>query len=179
MESKNGSDHSEWISNSYVVSSSSPVALSASQLPRSRQWDSLATRWRPRWHFSLAGPKGYGHWIRAVSHAPSERLVWGRRSRVSLLPEKGLFIVTELLMRLARFRPERWEDGSLQESIGWAYLPFNGGPRICLGRACSIFFRVPLSLANEDLCRGVCAFGSFVCSCKGITGFPWPGFAKG
>ncbi|KAH8882468.1 cytochrome P450 [Thozetella sp. PMI_491] len=32
-----------------------------------------------------------------------------------------------------RFRPERWEDGSLK-SIGWAYLPFNGGPRICLGQ---------------------------------------------
>lgn len=32
------------------------------------------------------------------------------------------------------FRPERWEDGSLHEKIGWGYLPFNGGPRICLGR---------------------------------------------
>lgn len=31
------------------------------------------------------------------------------------------------------FRPERWEDGSLKD-IGWAYLPFNGGPRLCLGR---------------------------------------------
>jgi cytochrome P450 len=28
------------------------------------------------------------------------------------------------------FRPERWE--TLRP--GWAYLPFNGGPRICLGR---------------------------------------------
>ncbi|KAI9712599.1 MAG: hypothetical protein M1828_001665 [Chrysothrix sp. TS-e1954] len=32
------------------------------------------------------------------------------------------------------FKPERWEDGTLQERIGWAYLPFNGGPRICLGQ---------------------------------------------
>lgn len=32
------------------------------------------------------------------------------------------------------FRPERWEDGTLHERIGWGYLPFNGGPRICLGR---------------------------------------------
>lgn len=31
------------------------------------------------------------------------------------------------------FRPERWEDGALN-NIGWAYLPFNGGPRLCLGR---------------------------------------------
>jgi len=33
----------------------------------------------------------------------------------------------------AQFRPERWLDDSLKD-IGWAYLPFNGGPRICLGR---------------------------------------------
>lgn len=30
------------------------------------------------------------------------------------------------------FRPERWETGELT-NIGWAYFPFNGGPRKCLG----------------------------------------------
>ena len=30
------------------------------------------------------------------------------------------------------FRPERWETGELVD-IGWAYFPFNGGPRQCLG----------------------------------------------
>lgn len=30
------------------------------------------------------------------------------------------------------FRPERWETGELS-NIGWAYFPFNGGPRQCLG----------------------------------------------
>ncbi|EFQ97097.1 hypothetical protein MGYG_00140 [Nannizzia gypsea CBS 118893] len=30
------------------------------------------------------------------------------------------------------FRPERWEDGQLQPR--WEYLPFNGGPRICIGQ---------------------------------------------
>lgn len=30
----------------------------------------------------------------------------------------------------AEFRPERWET----IRPGWEYLPFNGGPRICLGR---------------------------------------------
>ncbi|PQE18082.1 cytochrome P450 alkane hydroxylase protein [Rutstroemia sp. NJR-2017a BVV2] len=28
------------------------------------------------------------------------------------------------------FRPERWED----LRVGWQYLPFNGGPRICIGQ---------------------------------------------
>jgi cytochrome P450 len=28
------------------------------------------------------------------------------------------------------FKPERWEG----RKIGWEYLPFNGGPRVCLGR---------------------------------------------
>ncbi|KAL4871573.1 hypothetical protein BDV12DRAFT_183679 [Aspergillus spectabilis] len=30
------------------------------------------------------------------------------------------------------FHPERWEDGKLQPR--WGYLPFNGGPRICIGQ---------------------------------------------
>lgn len=32
------------------------------------------------------------------------------------------------------FRPERWEDGKLLRDVGYGYLPFNGGPRICLGQ---------------------------------------------
>lgn len=34
------------------------------------------------------------------------------------------------------FRPERWEENGRH---GWEYLPFNGGPRICLGRECLSF----------------------------------------
>ncbi|KAB8238392.1 hypothetical protein ETB97_012285 [Aspergillus alliaceus] len=30
------------------------------------------------------------------------------------------------------FRPSRWNDPSLRP--GWGYIPFNGGPRICLGQ---------------------------------------------
>jgi cytochrome P450 len=30
----------------------------------------------------------------------------------------------------SEFRPERWE----KRQVGWEFLPFNGGPRICLGR---------------------------------------------
>lgn len=31
------------------------------------------------------------------------------------------------------FRPERWGE-PLVKKLGWAFLPFNGGPRICLGQ---------------------------------------------
>ncbi|KAK8165332.1 cytochrome P450 [Phyllosticta citrichinensis] len=31
------------------------------------------------------------------------------------------------------FRPGRW-DGDLEKRVGWGYLPFNGGPRVCLGQ---------------------------------------------
>lgn len=36
------------------------------------------------------------------------------------------------------FIPERWRD----LRPGWAYLPFNGGPRICIGREYPLIFRV-------------------------------------
>ena len=38
------------------------------------------------------------------------------------------------------FRPERWIDGEGDGEdkkglrVGWEFLPFNGGPRICIGR---------------------------------------------
>lgn len=34
------------------------------------------------------------------------------------------------------FRPERWidQDGVKGLRIGWEYLPFHGGPRVCIGR---------------------------------------------
>lgn len=31
------------------------------------------------------------------------------------------------------FRPERWESDALKD-VGYGYLPFNGGPRVCLGQ---------------------------------------------
>lgn len=37
-----------------------------------------------------------------------------------------------------QFRPDRWdprpEKGPDLRNIGWGYLPFNGGPRVCLGQ---------------------------------------------
>ena len=34
------------------------------------------------------------------------------------------------------FKPERWLDKEEKKGlrVGWEYLPFNGGPRICIGR---------------------------------------------
>lgn len=35
------------------------------------------------------------------------------------------------------FRPERWDSNVTEynlNNIGWGYLPFNGGPRTCLGQ---------------------------------------------
>ncbi|KAI9892832.1 MAG: hypothetical protein M1814_000991 [Vezdaea aestivalis] len=33
----------------------------------------------------------------------------------------------------SEFRPERWENGAL-DRIGWGFMPFHGGPRLCLGK---------------------------------------------
>jgi cytochrome P450 len=32
------------------------------------------------------------------------------------------------------FRPERWDEDLPEYTKTWGYLPFSGGPRICLGR---------------------------------------------
>lgn len=32
------------------------------------------------------------------------------------------------------FHPERWENTDLEKKVGWGFMPFHGGPRICLGK---------------------------------------------
>ncbi|KAK0116170.1 hypothetical protein ONS95_013200 [Cadophora gregata] len=46
------------------------------------------------------------------------------------------------------FRPERWDpredDNSIDlKNIGWGYLPFNGGPRVCIGRKFMLGIPIP------------------------------------
>jgi cytochrome P450 len=49
------------------------------------------------------------------------------------------------------FRPERWEGDDLKD-IGWGYLPFNNGPRVCLGR------KLPLRTINRYLLLTITTF---------------------
>jgi cytochrome P450 len=44
-----------------------------------------------------------------------------------------------------KFRPERWEGEALKD-IGYGYLPFNSGPRVCLGRMCNAIYHI---LSNQ------------------------------
>jgi cytochrome P450 len=45
------------------------------------------------------------------------------------------------------FRPERWEDGLARRLPRYAYYPFGGGPRLCIGREFAMLEAV-LSLAS-------------------------------
>jgi len=60
------------------------------------------------------------------------------------------------------FRPERWDEKDLplyrdKTTAAWGYLPFNGGPRVCLGRE---YASVELSIrADIDTLRNAEDFG--------------------
>jgi len=68
------------------------------------------------------------------------------------------------------FRPERWDPNEDNEvnlkNIGWGYLPFNGGPRVCLGRK---YFISSLPYPAKILDRGVRFARSFLHHCKAIA----------
>lgn len=46
------------------------------------------------------------------------------------------------------FKPERWET---LERLGWEFVPFLAGPRICIGRKWHIF-HVCIAILSEDVC---------------------------
>lgn len=58
------------------------------------------------------------------------------------------------------FRPERWEENPKR---GWEFLPFNGGPRVCIGRklvAKMIQVVIPEWLTS---CRTICYHRGWIC----------------
>ena len=46
------------------------------------------------------------------------------------------------------FRPQRWDDGLAQRLARFAYFPFSGGPRLCIGQA---FAMLETTLATATL----------------------------
>lgn len=56
------------------------------------------------------------------------------------------------------FKPERWAEN---RKLGWAYLPFNGGPRICLGQ------QFALTEASYTVVRLIQMFPNLVSAYKG------------
>ena len=74
------------------------------------------------------------------------------------------------------FRPERWDpeiDNAVSlKHIGWGYLPFNGGPRICLGRE-SIILRDSLEIIQAlTRNRGLRAARGWLCYCSNPAKVP-------
>lgn len=70
----------------------------------------------------------------------------GKDGQSPLFVPKGQIVVWDLYSMHRRkdiygvdadvFKPERWLDSGDETALrpGWAYLPFNGGPRTCVGR---------------------------------------------
>nr|AOE45523.1 CYP52A59 [[Candida] oregonensis] len=56
------------------------------------------------------------------------------------------------------FKPERWAEN---RKLGWAYLPFNGGPRICLGQ------QFALTEASYTIVRLIQMFPTLTSAYKG------------
>lgn len=51
------------------------------------------------------------------------------------------------------FRPERWAENPPR---GWEYLPFNGGPRICLGREYPVLLAMVFIFYSSVVTDSVC-----------------------
>jgi len=70
----------------------------------------------------------------------------GPDEKSPLFVAKGQFVIWNMYVMHRRkdlfgedaeeFRPERWidQDGVKGLRIGWEYVPFHGGPRVCIGR---------------------------------------------
>lgn len=75
----------------------------------------------------------------------------GEDEKSPILVKKGQFVFFPIYAMHRRkdlygedadiFRPERWLDTQDEKGLrmGWAYLPFSGGPRVCPGRKLTLF----------------------------------------
>jgi cytochrome P450 len=64
------------------------------------------------------------------------------------------------------FKPERWLDSDDEKGLrpGWGYLPFNGGPRTCIGRTFDrrAFLSPSVHALLTRTSRTICAYGNIV-----------------
>jgi cytochrome P450 len=55
------------------------------------------------------------------------------RGRTILMPQWVVQRDERWYGQAETFRPERWQDGSTEKLPKYAYFPFGGGPRVCIG----------------------------------------------
>jgi cytochrome P450 len=67
------------------------------------------------------------------------------------------------------FRPERWADGLAQRLARFAYFPFSGGPRICIGQSFAMMEAVLLAAAIAQRFRLVLDPGTQVRADPALT----------
>ena len=72
------------------------------------------------------------------------------------------------------FRPERWDEKdlplhSVDGNASWGYLPFNGGPRICLGRKTALL--ISCKASADQTSRGVRLDASVIHHCTYFANF--------
>ena len=70
------------------------------------------------------------------------------------------------------FRPERWE-GSKLDDIGWAYMPFHGGPRLCLGSKLPFVVRSSVrKIPTDDILEDFALMEASCLIVRILQGFP-------
>ena len=108
----------------------------------------------------------------------------GPDGKAPLFVEKGMAVGWSLYTMHRRkdlfgadaeeFRPERWL-GPKGLRPGWEYLPFNGGPRVCLGRKCRVGRGALCRTHVLTLCRAICVKRSLVRDDPAVAGIRWAG----
>ncbi|PGH08080.1 hypothetical protein AJ79_06080 [Helicocarpus griseus UAMH5409] len=93
-----------------VIFSSSLIPIRPPKQPRSQKDSSIANRWRSRRSEPYSPPQSRPNRLLAIHYITEEEYLRADANE---------------------FRPECWEGDELA-NIGWAYIPFSGGPRRCL-----------------------------------------------